>query len=205
MERQYKQLARRVYRFFRHPRRRGGGGLRGWIAEKLFDRTLWVPRRHPFINGLATGLFFAMMPMFVPQIAISILICIWRRWNIPPAFLACWVSNVATWVPQVYWQIMIGTRVLECFVPDTGTAQARVEFSRRVREWWASDETWRMDEVRTVLDPLLLSELSVPWFLGCLITGVALAVAGLAIGHSMWGVFAHRVEVPHKVPHRPKS
>lgn len=159
------------------------------------------------MKGLATGLFLSMLPFVVPQMLCAALICVWRRYNIPPAILGCWASNPFTWMPLVYSQISIGYFVQRLWAPsEDGTqSEARRLLNKRMTEWWESDSSWHLDTIRATIDSGLLRELAVPWVIGSIITAFLLAAVGWCLGHLFWAVFVHRIEVPHKVPHRPRK
>jgi uncharacterized protein (DUF2062 family) len=198
MDRHYRALTRKLYRMLRHPRRRRASRFHAWIADLVHDRRIWRPMRHPLLNGLATGLFFGMLPPFFPQMLVSIAICAWRRWNIPVTVLACWTSNPATWVPQIYYQTMLGGWFLGLF----GIAPAeRIRWAQIERVFLPAEGSGLFrglpGRMSTELGPYLL-----PYTAGFLLSGVVLAALALGIGHAVWGLFLHRVPVPHEVPHR---
>jgi uncharacterized protein (DUF2062 family) len=202
MERHYRRYARKFYRMLRHPRRRRASSAHQWLAEKVFDRRLWVPERHAFMNGMAAGMFFSMLPPFTPQVLISVIFCAWRRWNIPVAMACCWVSNIFTMVPQIYLQVVIGMWTVERFIPGGGRAGEAYEKLEGLWGTWndqgstaAFQAFW--PQAKAILEPLAL-----PWAIGIVISGVLLAVVSYALGHGFWSTFAHRVPVRHQVPHR---
>lgn len=202
MERHYRRLARKFYRMLRHPRRQRASSAHRWLGARVFDRRLWVPERHSFCNGLACGMFWAMLPPFTPQIVITVIINIWRKWNIPVGIVACWVSNFFTWVPQIYFQIKLGLWTVELFVPGAG--KAGVAFGR-LEEIFG---VWRRQGVRAAFEVFhpelqsILGPLALPYAIGIFLSGVLLATVFFALGHLFWSVFAHRVPVRHTVPHR---
>ena len=202
MERHYRRLARKFYRMLRHPRRQRASSAHRWLGARVFDRRLWVPERHSFCNGLACGMFFSMLPPFTPQMIITAVINMWRKWNIPVGLAACWISNFFTWVPQVYFQIVIGLWTLERFIPGAGKAGAAFDRLEMIFGVWRNEggkaafEIFR-PEFSTILQPLAL-----PYAIGILITSILFSVAFYGLGHLFWSVFAHRVPVRHTVPHR---
>ena len=186
----------------RHPKQRKRSFAHNWLAEKVFNRKLWVPERHSFMNGLALGMLVSMLPPFTPQMAISALVCISRGWNVPISMACCWISNILTHVPQLYFQILLGLWFLEYFVPGGG--KAGVAFDKLEGIW----QIWRehgglaafqafQPETFDILGPLAL-----PWAIGILVSGILLSASSWLLGHALWSVFAHRVPVKHPVPHR---
>jgi len=107
MKKRYLRLVRRTFRTLRHRRLRH----RKWwqaLTRPLFARGLWMPCRDTVANGLAVGLFFAMIP-FIPQALCAAIISMRVRGNIPSAVAACFVSNIFTNAPIFYAQIKLGT------------------------------------------------------------------------------------------------
>lgn len=199
MERFYRRFARKLYRLLRHPRRRRTSRVHRWVSDRAVDRRMWVPEKHAVMNGLALGLFFAMAPPFYPQMITAVILCIWLRWNVPAAGLACWISNAATWVPQTYYQIVLGTWVVGLWgdVRDP-ISWGKLEQVMQVEEEGFFTRSWAMARQATdALEPYVW-----PWAVGILLSGTALAALGWLLGHALWAVFAHRVPVDHEVPHR---
>lgn len=205
MQRRYRKIARKFYRMLRHPRQRRRSSAHRWLADKVFDRRLWVPERHAFMNGLAAGMFVTMLPLFTPQLVVSALICIWRRWNVPIALACCWISNVFTTVPQVYLQVVLGIWFLRAF--GHGGGSAGDAFARLEALWhlWRSDG-WSAAFAQFQPEAVaILSPLALPWAIGIVLSGILLATLSYLLGHILWSLFVHRVEVPHQVPHRHHS
>ncbi len=86
---------RQTYRFLRHPRNMRKGRLRAWLGGAVVDRGLWTLHREKMAWGLAAGLFIAIQPLPM-QTLWAVALCIWRRWNVPMAILACWFTNPLT-------------------------------------------------------------------------------------------------------------
>lgn len=205
MERHYRRLARKFYRMLRHPRRQRASSAHRWLGARVFDRRLWVPERHAFCNGLACGMFFSMFPPFTPQMVITAVINMWRKWNIPVGMAACWISNFFTWVPQIYFQIQIGLWTVERFVPGAGKAGAAFDRLEEIFGIWRAEGGKAafhafQPEVQAILTPLAL-----PYAIGILFSGILFSVGFYLIGHLLWSAFAHRVPVRHSVPHRDPS
>lgn len=74
---------------------------RGWwksLTKPLLDRKLWIPCRDTVANGVAIGLFFAMMPMPFQMLAAGVMAMRFKV-NVPFALASCWVTNPLTQVP----------------------------------------------------------------------------------------------------------
>ena len=78
---------RKLYRTLRHPRQRAKGRLREWLGSRIHNRDLWHLRRGPVANGLAGGLFIAMLPIPL-QSLFGAAVGIWRGWNLPATVIA---------------------------------------------------------------------------------------------------------------------
>ncbi|QQL44403.1 DUF2062 domain-containing protein [Sulfuriroseicoccus oceanibius] len=186
MDRHYRKFARRIYRYFRHPKRRKQAGILGWIGGRVFDRSLWVPAREPMIGALACGLAVAMLPpVIVSQMVVAALICVWRRWNIPVAVGCCWLSNPVTWVPQVLMQVRLGRMLLQT---ETEALPAKPVAG-------LSPETI-LDWARTH---------ALEYSVGIVLSMLICAVVGWLAGSALWYLFGHYVKVPHRVPRRPDA
>ena len=106
MKRHYLRMVRRALRTLRHPRLRN----REWwrrMSAPLRNRSFWVPCRDSVAVGMATGLFFANMPMPF-QMLPAALAAAMLRGNVPTAMAACWVSNPVTQVPFMLLQYKVG-------------------------------------------------------------------------------------------------
>jgi len=201
MERAYRRMARKVYRLLRHPRRRKASRFHGWLARQVFDRRLWVPERHAFVNGLAIGSFFSMLPFFLPQTIFAVLVCSYRRWNIPIAFACCWVSNMATLVPLVYSQVNLGVwaygLVTEHDPVPLRIADLEAACHTDVPGGFFAGMTTRASQMVHLLGPNLG-----PWLVGSVLSALILTALAYGLGHAFWSIFVHRVPVAHEVPHR---
>lgn len=106
MKKRYLKLVRRAFRSMRHPRMRH----RPWwqaVTKPVSDRALWIPCRDTVANGLAIGLFFAMLLMPFQMLAAA-LVAMRARANIPFAMAACWVTNPLTLGPILWAQCALG-------------------------------------------------------------------------------------------------
>lgn len=96
-KRTYLRLVRRVYRMLRHEKLRDVEWFQ-LLIKPVFDRELWHPCRGTVADGMAIGLFCAMIP--IPfQMIFAAIASIRRRANIPTSVAACWVTNPFTAAP----------------------------------------------------------------------------------------------------------
>lgn len=154
-----RQLIRRVPRQ-RHLR---GSWLHRMLGERLFDRGLWRPSGNRVAAGVATGLFWAMMP--VPfQMLPSGITAFFLRFNVPAAIAVVWVTNPITWPIILYWQYRLGAWLLGQRGPT---------------------------EVETSLLASLAS-VPLPLLLGCFVCGVIIAPVSYVIVAAVWRFFAER-------------
>jgi len=189
MEKQYRKLARRFYRYLRHPRRRRNSRVLGWVGDRFADRRLWRPTTQSFAPGLATGFCVAMLPFFVPQMLIAAIVCLWRRWNLPLAVAACWISNAFTWIPQIIYQLRLGTWILTSMGVEVIPPEEELEQLEQ-----AQDEDIEVSKER-VFD--LLSRHLLAWSFGLVGSMAVAAVVGYVLGKILWSFVGHRVPVPH--------
>ena len=111
VKRSYLRLVRRVYRMLRHERLRDIEWLQLMIRP-VFDRELWHPCRGTVADGLAIGLFCAMIPLPF-QMIFAAIASIKRKANIPTAVAACWVTNPFTVAPIFIAQEGFGSFLVE--------------------------------------------------------------------------------------------
>jgi len=116
-----KKTNRKVYRFFRNPKRRKESAFHNWMAGKVFERGLWVPHEKEVARGIGLGLFIAVFPIPLQMVIVVALTCYlhatagWRI-NIPAASAAVWVTNPVTITPIIIGESNIG-RWLRSYVP----------------------------------------------------------------------------------------
>lgn len=108
-----KSASRKIYRFFRNPRRRRSSRVHRWLADRMFDRALWRPCEITVSRAVALGFFVGMFPIPFQMVVAGLLVAfLWTRAglpvNLPTAVAAVWISNVATMAPIVYVQYRIG-------------------------------------------------------------------------------------------------
>jgi len=183
MDRHYRKFARRIYRYFRHPKRRKQAGVLGWIGARIFERRLWVPARVPMIGALSCGLAVAMLPpLIISQMVVAVMLCVWRRWNIPVAVACCWLSNPVTWVPQVLMQVRLGRWLLQTETTALPAKPGGGMSAETILAWARSH--------------------ALEYSVGIGLSMVIGALGGWLIGAALWYLFGHYVKVVHPVPRR---
>ena len=104
-------------------------------------------------------------------------------------------------VPLVYIQTNLGLWVCGWFRSGPTAWLGMGE----LRAAWHSDAAGgfaaRMVERGKQMGDLLGPNLG-PWLLGTVLSGILFGALAWGLGHALWAVFAHRVNVPHAVPHR---
>ncbi|MGK0187549.1 MAG: hypothetical protein ACI9R3_003337 [Verrucomicrobiales bacterium] len=183
----YKRSSRKVYRLLRHPRRRRQSRIQNWLAERVFDRDLWRPKRDTVAKGLATGLFLSMIP--VPaQMLVGVAIASNKRWNIPATVLGAWLTNPLTlWL--YYFPYKLGMAIFAGIGID-------VPGGRDVMSNLTSADT--LLSFSNVSDAFTTAQ---AWLLGCVIVGSLVAAIGYALVYFLWDVVTH-VRVPEVIGKR---
>ncbi len=177
----YKRSSRKVYRLLRHPRRRRQSRLQNWLAERVFDRELWRPKRDTVAKGLAAGLFLAMIPVPV-QMVVGVAIASTKRWNIPATVIGVWLTNPLTlWL--YYFPYKLGMAIFSAIGID-------VAGGRNVMSHMKNADT--LLSFSNLSDAFTTAQ---AWLLGCVITGSVVAAIGYALVYFLWDVFSH-VRVP---------
>jgi len=141
-----------------------GTWLHRLLGDKLFAPGLWFPSGNRVAAGVATGLFWAMMP--IPfQMVPSGLTAYFSRFNVPAAISVVWITNPLTWPLILYWQYRLGA-------------------------WVLGEKAQPLDSVDAVVS--MLSQVPLPLLLGCLICGIIIAPVSYAMVVFAWRVFARR-------------
>ncbi len=132
------------------------------FGQLLGNPRLWHLNRHGIAGGLATGIFWALMPMpfqMIPSAATAILL----RVNLPIALASVWISNPLTMAPMLYGQYRFGLWLMGS--------------EKRQRRGFEPSLDWFWQELGTIWQPLLL---------GSLVAGILCALAGYGIVHLIW-------------------
>lgn len=134
-----------------------------WLGQRLHEPELWHWGRRAVANGLAAGLFIALLP--VPgQMALAACAAVLLRANLPLAVAATWISNPLTFAPISVLAYTVGTWV-------TGTT--------------ASMQTLSLDGGLTnVLH--LLTQVGKPYLLGSLVCAAGTGVASNVLVRVVW-------------------
>lgn len=152
--------------FLRHylpgPRRlHAHRSLRLGLGRLLHDPDLWHLNRRSASGAVAVGLFVAWIPL-PAQMLMAGLLALLLRVNLPLSVVLVWVSNPLTMGPMYWAAWRLGRWLL-------GIEHVAMAFAPSV--------TWISAEIARVWQPLLL---------GCLILGLASALAGYGVCRLLW-------------------
>ncbi len=131
------------------------------LGTLLHDENLWHLNRRSVSGGVASGLFWAMIPIPV-QMFTSALSAVLFRVNLPISVALVWITNPLTMPPVFYMNYLVGTWLL-------GTPADAGEFHLSV-EWIASE----------------LSAIWKPLYFGSLVLGILFAVLGYCAMRLYW-------------------
>lgn len=134
-----------------------GSWLHRVVGDGLFAPGLWRPSGNRVAAGVATGFFWAMMPIPLQMVPSGITAFL-LRFNVPAAICVVWVTNPVTWPIILYWQYRLGAWLLG----QHGPSQKEVSL---------------LASLTNVPFPLLL---------GCLITGVIIAPVSYVVTVLLW-------------------
>jgi uncharacterized protein (DUF2062 family) len=174
LKRRYLRMVRKMYRALRHPSLR----RRLWwqkLSKPLFEKHLWKPCRDTVANGLSVGLFFAVQPVPMQSI-FAALIATRLRANVPFAMAVCWLSNPFTAAPICLGQLALGIWLQKTFNLPVPKGEIRWEFLAK-------------------LSPKLASVPVGEFLLGCLASGVLLALLAYPIVHLFSAILPHHLPV----------
>jgi len=131
----------------------------------IHDADLWHMNRHSVSEAFLWGFLCCFLP--IPfQMAPCLLLCIWRRCNIPIAIALVWISNPITMAPMMYFAFEVGAWI---------TGQS-VDLSTYDLSW-----DWLVSR---------LAEIWMPLIVGCLTCGLTLGVLGFLGVQLYWGIRA---------------
>jgi uncharacterized protein (DUF2062 family) len=186
VRRMLRRQSRKVYRAIRHPRQRRRGRIREWLGARIHNRDLWRFSRAPVANGLAGGLFFSMLPL-PAQGLFAAAMGIARGWNLPAAIVATWLSNPLTYVPMFLGAKASVVGIYQIFGAEPS-----------IKEMTPSQMSSLMKDLEWVELGKLASNAGAELLLGYLLLGVACALVGYTVVHSLWWLVRH-----HEDPVRP--
>lgn len=151
-----------------------GGWLHRMLGDRLFSPELWRPTRRGVAGGVATGLFWACMPMPFQMLPSGIAAYL-LRCNVPAAISVVWITNPVTWPFILYWQYLLGLRLLGQTPPAGAGGQSLLDLAAGVPG---------------------------PLMLGCAVTGLLAAAASFSLINLLWGAVARRWWHGHARPRR---
>ncbi|MEI7864067.1 MAG: DUF2062 domain-containing protein [Chthoniobacterales bacterium] len=141
-----------------------GTWLHQWLGDGLFAPGLWRPSGSSVAAGVATGLFWAMIPMPLQMVPAG-LTAYFSRCNVPAAITVVWISNPVTWPLMIYWQYRLGV-------------------------WVLGEQAQPVSSVDAMAGALL--DLTLPLLVGCLICGIIVAPVSYVVVALLWRNVAKR-------------
>ncbi|MES2706719.1 MAG: DUF2062 domain-containing protein [Verrucomicrobiota bacterium] len=175
-----RRQSRKLYRTLRHPRQRAKGRLREWLGSRIHNRDLWHLRRGPVANGVAGGLFIAMLPVPL-QSLFAAAVGIARGWNLPAAVIATWLSNPFTYVPM----FLAARKSVMVIYHIFGAEPALRNLKPSAVKDLDMAGLWS-----------LASHAGPELVLGYSVVGLGCAIAGYIAVHSLWWLVRHHEEPP---------
>ena len=131
------------------------------LGALLKDENLWHLNRRSVSGGVASGLFWSMIPIPSQMVASAVSAVVFRI-NLPIAVALVWITNPLTIPPMFYFNYKLGTWLLGS--------------PANVNEFHLSVE-WITQEIGLIWKPLLL---------GSLISGIVLGVLGYFTMRFYW-------------------
>lgn len=133
-----------------------------WLGHLLDDPNLWHINRRSTAMAVAVGLFCAFVPIPV-QMIMAATIAVHLRCNVPVSVALVWISNPLTFPPMFYATYLLGAWILGSELNAGASVSTSVEW------WWSQ-----------------LGAIWWPLWLGSLLTGSVLAIAGYFGTHWFW-------------------
>ncbi len=130
--------------------------LHYYFGNRINDPRLWLVNRQSVSRATAIGLFCAYLPMPM-EMLVAALLAILLRANLPVAVLLVWISNPFTWLVLYTPPYLLGLAI---------TGQPMISLD-------------------SITIELMFQQLSALW-IGCLIFGSALAIAGYFLSNVIW-------------------
>jgi len=131
------------------------------LGDWLHDENLWHLNRHSVSGGVASGLFWAMIPMPMQMLAAAFTAVLFRI-NLPISVALVWLTNPITMPAIFYFCYVIGTWLLGK-PADAGEFQMSLE--------------WIGAELNSIWKPL---------YLGGFVAGTVLAILGYCAMRIYW-------------------
>ena len=148
-------------------RYRGNQATTAWYLRPfraMLDHPVYFSiNRRSVSGGVALGLFIGMLPLPI-HTALSVLLGLLLRVNLPMAVLANWVANPLTYAPIFYGEYRLGARLLHLPVENFSMDQSWTELAAGLAEVWQ------------------------PLWLGSLVGGLVLAGLGYGLTNLAWGI-----------------
>jgi len=130
--------------------------LQYYLGNRVNDPVLWRVSRKSVSRATAIGLFCAYLPMPLEMLVAGLMAIFWRA-NLPLSVVLVWISNPFTWLILYTPPYMLGLAI---------TGEIGITLS---------DITIEM----------MVQQFAALW-IGCLIFGIALAVAGYVLANVIW-------------------
>jgi uncharacterized protein (DUF2062 family) len=147
------------------------------LGSWLHDENLWHLNRRSVSGAVATGLFWAMIPMPSQMVAAAIT-AIFVRINLPISVALVWITNPITIPPMFYFNYRIGTWLLGERA-DIGTF--RLSF-----DWLAAE----------------IGAIWLPLYVGSFLTGTVLGVCGYLSMRLFWRWYVIRRHQARRIRRR---
>lgn len=147
-----------IKRFLPTPGRIKALRLNRYFGDRVNDPRLWIVRRQTVSKATAIGLFCAYMPMPM-EMLLAALLAILIRANLPISVTLVWLSNPFTWLVVYTPPYLLGLAIL---------GETHIQLN---------DITLQM-----------MSEQLLALWIGCLIFGLALAIAGYVLANVIWSM-----------------
>ncbi len=127
----------------------------------LHDPALWATHRRNVLRAVAVGILVSFVP-FPVHTAMSAILALYLRINIPVAIVASWFANPLTMGPLYYAAYRVGVLLL-----GSGSLEGEIDIS--------------LDDLAENIDDIMA-----PLLLGCLILGVACAAFFYGLLNWLW-------------------
>ena len=156
-----------IKRYMPHPDRIKGNKSLRFLGQLIHDPNLWHLNRHSVARAMAIGLFWAMIPMPMQMLAAAAT-AIPARANLPISVSLVWLTNPLTMPPVFYCSYMLGS-------------------------WLMDTPAMHMPEEITLdwITGILVSHWQ-PLYLGSLVGGVLVALAGYLLTRLYWSWWVRR-------------
>ena len=130
--------------------------LHYYFGNRINDPKLWLVNRQSVSRAAGIGLFCAYLPMPM-EMLVAALLAILLRANLPIAVVLVWISNPFTWLVLYTPPYLLGLAI-------TGKPMISLD---------------------SITVELMFQQLTALW-IGCLIFGIALAIAGYFLVNVVW-------------------